>query len=52
MTNEQMRKVVKYLLQIKFRSMDKAIDLILKEVDSASKLENLIESLLELGDWQ
>lgn len=52
MTNEQMRKIIKYLIQIKFYNMDKAIDLILNEVDSVSRLENLINELLELGTEQ
>ena len=52
MTNEQMRKIIKYLIQIKFMNMDKAIDLILNEVDSVSRLENLINELLELGTEQ
>lgn len=52
MTNEQMRKIIKYLIQIKFMNMDKAIDLVLNEVDSTSSLENLINELLELGTEQ
>ena len=52
MTNEQMRKIIKYLIQIKFMNMDKAIDLVLNEVNSASSLENLINELLELGTEQ
>lgn len=52
MTNEQMRKIIKYLIQIKFMNMDKAIDLVLNEVDSVSRLENLINELLELGTEQ
>ena len=52
MTNEQMRKIIKYLVEIKFRDMDKAIDLILNEVDDVRRLENLINGLLELGTEQ
>lgn len=50
MTDEQMKKIIKYLIQIKFPlNTYEAIDLILNEVDSQSRLEILIDELLELG---
>ena len=50
MNDEQMKKIIKYLIQIKFPlNTCEAIDLILDEVDSQSRLEALINELLEMG---
>lgn len=48
MTNEQMKEIIKYLIKIKFYSMDKAIDILLNEINSSSGLETLIDGLLKI----
>ena len=52
MTNEQMRKIIKYLIQIKFTNMDKALEILLNKIDNAPVLDGLISELLELGTEQ
>ena len=52
MTNEQMKQIIKYLIQIKCTNVYHAIDILLNDIDSSQRLEGLINELLELGTEQ
>lgn len=48
MTNEQLRKIINYLIQIKFSfNYTDAIELLINKIDKVQDLESLLSELLD-----
>lgn len=48
MDNETLKRILKYLIQIKFVNMDKALDLLLDKINDSKSLEKLTKEILDL----